>query len=62
MTMMEILMACVGFLLCMGIFTVVCLLIMLVVWWIFKTNQDIEIETEDWEDENNGMDESIGAY
>ena len=52
MTAMDIVWACVGFFLCVVIFTVVCLLIVIVVCWMLKTGQDIEIETEDWEDEN----------
>lgn len=51
MTTMEILMACVGFLLCTGIFTVVCLLIMLVIWWTFKTDINVEINVNEWEKE-----------
>ena len=49
MTAMDIVWACVGFFLYVVIFTVVCLLIVIVVCWMLKTGQDIEIETEDWE-------------
>lgn len=54
MSMMDILWACVGFLICAVMFTLICLAIIFVVWWVFKTNQDIEIEYKDWEEENNG--------
>ena len=55
--MMDILWAAVGFVICAVLFSLMCIL-MIVVWWMFKTNQDIEIETEDWEEENesNGRD------
>lgn len=52
MTMMDILWAAVGFVICAVLFSLICILMIVVVWWIFKTNQDIEIETEDWEEEN----------
>lgn len=54
MTMMDILWAAVGFVICAVLFTLICLLMLGVIWWVFKNNLNIEIETEDWEDENNG--------
>ena len=59
MTAMDIVWACVGFFLCVVIFTVVCLLIVIVVCWMLKTGQDIEIETEDWEEENDRGNQSL---
>ena len=54
MTIMDFVWAFIGFLICIVILTVVILGIMLVLWWIFKTGQDMEIEYKDWEEENNG--------
>jgi len=51
MTTMEIMMACAGLLICAGIFTAVCLLIICVIWWVFRTNMDIEIDINEWEEE-----------
>ena len=51
MTTFEIVMACVGFILCAVIFTLVCIVIFGIVWWVFRTDKDIEIESEKWEEE-----------
>lgn len=51
MTTMEIIMACVGLIICAFVFTLVCIVIMGIIWWVFKTDMDIEIETEKWEEE-----------
>lgn len=53
MTTMEILMTCMGFLLCVAIFAVVSILMMLVIWWMFKTDKDINIDLDssEWEEE-----------
>lgn len=59
MTMMDILWAAVGFVICAVLFSLICILMIVVVWWMFKTNQDIEIETEDWEEENDRGNQSL---
>lgn len=46
MTTFEIVMACVGFILCAVIFTLVCIVIFGIVWWVFRTDKDIEIEDD----------------
>lgn len=51
MTTVNLFWAFVGFILCAIIFSVVCIMIMSVIWWVFKTNQDIEINSNEWEDE-----------
>jgi hypothetical protein len=51
MTTMEIIMACVGLLLCAVIFSVVFILIMLVIWWVFRTDMNIEIDSSEWEED-----------
>lgn len=51
MTLAEIITACIGLVLCAIIFSVVCILIICVIWWVFRTDMDIEIETKDWEEE-----------
>lgn len=51
MSFIEIIMSCVGLLLCTIIFALVCIVILGVVCWIFRTGKDIEIETEEWEEE-----------
>lgn len=52
MTAIEIIMACVGLIICAFIFTLVCIVVMGIIWWVFKTDMDIEIETEKWEEED----------
>lgn len=46
-------MTCLGFLLCVAIFAVVNILMMLVIWWMFKTDKDIDIDIDssEWEEE-----------
>ena len=51
MTMLEILMSCVGLIICAVIFALVCIVIAGIIWWVFKTNMDIDIESEKWEEE-----------
>lgn len=51
MTIMDFVWAFVGLLLCAVILTVVCLGIMLVVLLMFREDSDIEIEYDDWEEE-----------
>lgn len=51
MTAGEIITALIGFVILTVIFTVVVILILGVIWWVFKTDMDIEIETEKWEEE-----------
>ena len=51
MTTIDVLWACVGFILCAVIFTVICLLVLVAVTWTLKTDQDIENEFENWEEE-----------
>lgn len=48
---MEILWSCIGLVICSVVLSAVAVAIMLVVWHLFKTDMDIEIETEKWEDE-----------
>lgn len=50
MTTMEILMACVGMLICCTVFALVGIVIFGIVWWIFKTDMDIEIDSSEWEE------------
>lgn len=55
MTGFEILMSCVGLIICAVIFALVGILIAGVIWWIFKTEQDITPDNEylnDYEDED----------
>lgn len=51
MTAGEIITALIGFVILTVIFTIVVILILGVIWWVFKTEMDIEIETERWEEE-----------
>lgn len=51
MTTMEILMSCVGLLICAFIFALVGIVIAGIIWWVFRTNMDIKIESEKWEEE-----------
>ena len=51
MTMLEILMSCVGLIICAVIFALVGIVIIGIVWWIFKTGMDIEIDSSEWEEE-----------
>lgn len=46
MTTFEIVIACVGFLICAVIFTFVCVVIFGIVWWVFKTEVDITPEND----------------
>ena len=48
--MSDFLWALVGLVICVIIFTIVCILIMCVVWVAFRSGQDFEIEFEDWEE------------
>ena len=51
MTTIEIIMACVGMLITAIVVAMVGIVIAGIVWWVFKTEMDIEIETERWEEE-----------
>lgn len=51
MTAIEIIMACVGMLITAIVVAMVGIVIMGIIWWVFKTDKDIEIETEKWEEE-----------
>lgn len=51
MTTMEILMSCVGLIICAVIFALVGIVIIGIVWWVFKTDMDIEIDSSEWEEE-----------
>lgn len=51
MTTMEIILSCIGMILCAIIFSLVCIVIMGIVWWVFKTDMDIEIDSSEWEEE-----------
>lgn len=46
MTTMEIILSCIGMILCAIIFALVGIVIIGIVWWVFKTDKDIEIESE----------------
>ena len=48
MTAGEIITALIGFVILTVIFTIVVILILGLIWWVFKTDMDIEIETERW--------------
>ena len=49
MTPIEIIWACLGFILCAIIFALVSIVIMGIVWYVFKTDKDITIDEEDYE-------------
>ena len=51
MTMLEILMSCVGLIICAVIFALVGIVIIGIVWWVFRTDMDIEIDSSKWEEE-----------
>ncbi len=51
MTTMEILWSCIGLVICSVIVSAVVVIIMLIVWHLYKTDMDIEIESEKWEEE-----------
>lgn len=51
MTTMEIILSCIGMILCAIIFSLVCIVIMGIVWWVFRTDMDIEIDSSEWEEE-----------
>lgn len=51
MTAGEIITALIGFVILTVVFVLVVILILGVIWWVFKTDMDIEIETERWEEE-----------
>lgn len=50
MTTMEILMACVGMLICCTVFALVGIVIAGIIWWVFTAEVDIAPEKE-WEEE-----------
>lgn len=47
MTPIEIVWACVGFILCAVIFALVGIVIAGIIWWVFKTDKDITIDEEE---------------
>lgn len=51
MTAGEIITALIGFVILTVVFVLVVILILGVIWWVFRTDMDIEIETERWEEE-----------
>lgn len=51
MTTIEILMSCVGLIVCAVIFALVGIVIAGIIWWVFKTDKDIEIDSSEWEEE-----------
>ena len=51
MTAIDIVLACVGLVLCAVIFTVICLLVLVTICWTLKTGHDVESEFENWEEE-----------
>lgn len=52
MTTMEIILSCVGLIICAVIFALVGIVIFGIVWWIFRTDMDIEIDSSEWEENN----------
>lgn len=51
MTMLEIIMACVGMLITAIVVALALIAIVGIIWYTFKKDMDIEIETEEWEEE-----------
>lgn len=51
MTMLDIIMACVGMLITAIVVAMVGIVIAGIIWYTFKKDKDIEIETEEWEEE-----------
>lgn len=51
MTTMEIFMTCMAFIFCTVLLPLICLLMMLVVWWRMKTGKGIDIDSSEWEEE-----------
>lgn len=51
MTTMEIFMTCMAFIFCTVVLPLICLLMMLVVWWRMKTGKGIDIDSSEWEEE-----------
>lgn len=51
MTTTEILIAGFGFILCAIIFSLICILIMGIVWWMFRMEDGFELNNEEWEEE-----------
>ena len=51
MTTMEILCSCIGLVICSVVVSAVAVIIMLIVWHLYKTDMDVEIESEKWEEE-----------
>lgn len=51
MTTMEIILSCIGMILCAVIFALVGIVIIGIIWWVFKTDKDIEIDSSEWEEE-----------
>jgi len=51
MTAGEIITALIGFVILTVVFVLVVILILGVIWWVFKTDMDIQIESEKWEEE-----------
>ena len=49
MTPFELIMACVGFILCATLFALCAIVIIGIVCWVFKTEMDITIDEEDYE-------------
>lgn len=49
MTTMEIILSCIGMILCAIIFSLVCIVIAGIVWYTFKTDKDIETEEREEE-------------
>lgn len=48
--MSDFLWALVGLVICVIIFTIVCILIMCVVWVAFRNNDGFDFEFDDWEE------------
>lgn len=50
MSIIEIILSCIGMIACAVIFALVGIVIVGIIWWVFRTNMDIEIESEKWEE------------
>lgn len=51
MTAGEIITALIGFVILTVVFVLVGIVILGVIWWAFKTDMDIEIDSSEWEEE-----------
>lgn len=52
MTTIEIIMACIGMLICAILIVLAGIVTAGIIWWTFRTDKDIVIDPEDWEEES----------